>query len=159
MPKLPKNMVKRGKTVVYRCKVNGRSVRHALGSDYEAACRRLRSLKIDVTHAGPDTTVEAAAKLWLASYVATVRREKDRPLASQRVRDYLSPFLGHLLLRKLTRDQVRAYRLWLEKQKLLAQSVKHVLSDLRCLLNWCDDSGHDWTEDPCGSRKSCVLSN
>ena len=87
MPKLPKNMVKRGTTFVYRHKVNGRSVRVNLGTNYEDACRRLRSLKTNVTHAGPDVTVEAAAKLWLSSYVATARREKDQPLASQRVRE------------------------------------------------------------------------
>ena len=42
MPKLPKNMVKRGTTFVYRHKVNGRSVRENLGTNYEDACRRLR---------------------------------------------------------------------------------------------------------------------
>jgi integrase len=141
VPKLPKNLVKRGKTFVFRTKVAGRVVRVALGSDYEEACRRLRSLKHDVTQLQPSVTVEDAARRWLSGYVPTARREKDQRLAAQRVRDYLRPFLGHVLLRRLSSDQVRAYRLWLEKHELTPQSIKHVLSDLRCLLNWCEDSG------------------
>lgn len=141
MPKLPKNMVKRGKTYIYRCKVDGRSVRVALGRDYEEACRRLRSLKTDVTDLGADVTVEDAARRWLSGYVPTVRGEKDQRLAAQRVTDYLVPFLGHFLLRKLSGERVRTYRLWLEKTELSPQSVKHILSDCRCLLNWCEDSG------------------
>src|SRR5688500_359210 len=85
VPKLPKNMVKRGKTFVFRTKVAGRPVRVALGSDYEEACRRLRSLKHDVTLLLPSVTVEDAARRWLSGYVPTVRREKDQRLAAQRV--------------------------------------------------------------------------
>ena len=141
MPKRIRNLVKRGKTYVYRYKVNGRTVRRVLGDDYEEACRLLRSLKTDVTQPGPDVTVEDAARRWLTGYVPTVRREQDQRLAAQRVKDYLVRCLGCLLLRKLTGDHVRAYRLWLEKHKLSPQSVKHILSDLRCLLNWCEDVG------------------
>jgi integrase len=40
------------------------------------------------------------------------------------------------------REDVRAYRLHLERDTNLSiLSVSHVLSDLRCLLNWCMDSG------------------
>jgi integrase len=134
-------MVRRGKTYVYRHKVNGRSVRVALGDDYEEACRRLRSLKTDVTEPCPDVTVGEAARRWLSGYVPTVRGERDQRLAAQRARDYLDRCLGHFLLRKLTADHVRSYRLWLEKHELSPQSVKHVLSDLRCLLNWSEDVG------------------
>ncbi len=141
MPKRIRNLVKRGRTYVYRHKVNGRTVRRALGDDYEEACRLLRSLKTDVTEPGPDVTVEEAARRWLSGYVPTVRGERDQRLAGQRVKDYLVRCLGHLLLGKLTRDNIRGYRLWLEKRELSPQSVKHILSDLRCLLNWCEDSG------------------
>ena len=61
--------------------------------------------------------------------------------AEQRVRDYLVPFLGHFLLSKLSRENLRAYRLHLQKTHLSVQSVKHVLSDCRCFLNWCEDAG------------------
>ncbi len=141
MPKLPKNMVRRGKTYVYRAKQNGRTVRVSLGDNYEEACRRLRSLKSDVTPLGPEITLADAAQRWLSTYVSTARRERDRPLAAQRVRDYLVPALGHRLLHKLSREHIRGYRLWLEERELSPQTVKHVLSDLRCLLNWCDDAG------------------
>jgi integrase len=141
MPKRIRNLVKRGQTFVYRYKQNGRSVRVALGSDYEEACRRLRSLKTDVTHAHPDVTIEEAARRWLSGYVPTVRGERDQRLAAQRVRDYLARCLGHFLLRRLTGDHIRVYRLWLEKRKLSAQSVKHILSDCRCLLSWCEEAG------------------
>jgi integrase len=141
MPKLPKNMVKRGKAYVFRFKINGRSIRVALGSNYEEACRRLRSLKTDVASLEPDVTVAVAAARWLSRYVPTVRGERDQRLAAQRARDYLGPFLGCSLLRKLSRDHIRTYRMWLETRALAAQSVRHVLSDLRCMLNWCEDCG------------------
>jgi hypothetical protein len=70
---------------------------------------------------------------WLSGYLPTVRSVKDQKLAAQRVRD-LEPFLGHQLLGRLSGDDCRACRLWLEKRTLSAQSVKHVLSDLRSLL-------------------------
>lgn len=82
-----------------------------------------------------------AARRWLSSYVPTVRGERDQRLAKQRVRDYLNRFMGHTLLHRVTGEDVPAYRLWLEKRKLSTQTVKHILSDLRCFLNWCEDSG------------------
>ena len=152
MPKRIRNMVKRGQTYVYRYKLNGRSVRVNLGNDYGEACRRLRSLKTDVTQPGPQVTVEEAARRWLSGYVATGRGERDQRLAGQRVRDFLVPRLGHLLLRRISAEDIRGYLLWLLGRKkrskkrvlevpLSRQSVRHILSDLRCLLNWCEDSG------------------
>jgi integrase/recombinase XerC/integrase/recombinase XerD len=140
MPKLPKNMVKRGSSYYFRQMVNSRLVRVSLGPDYQEACRRLRSLKRDPIP--PDqVTVGEAARRWLSGYVPTVRRAKDVPLAAQRVRDYLLPSLGHVLLARLSAEDLRAYRLRLEKTRLSSQSVRHVLSDCRCLLNWCEDAG------------------
>jgi len=57
------------------------------------------------------------------------------------VRDYLEPSLGHVLLHRLKKDHLRSYRLRLEGTHLSRQSVRHVLSDLRCMLNWCEDTG------------------
>jgi len=54
---------------------------------------------------------------------------------------YLVPFLGHVLLHKLAKDDLRAYRIHLERTHLSPQSVRHVLSDARCLFNWCEDVG------------------
>lgn len=143
MPKLPKNMFKRGRSFYFRQMVNGRMRRVSLGNDYTEALCRLRSLKLDggVTPRSTATLGEVARR-WLSSYVPTVRSSsRDHRLAEQRLRDYLDPFLGHLLLSRITPEDVRAYRLHLQKQELSLQSVRHILSDLRCVLNWCHDSG------------------
>jgi len=140
MPKLPRNMVKIGRSFYFRRMVNGRVVKRSLGMDYQEAVNRLRSLKNDVPVAR--ISVEEAASQWLEGYIATVREPRGRKLAAQRVHSFLVPFMGHLLLSRLSREDVRAYRLWLEKKKTLsAQSVKHILSDCRCFLNWSEDRG------------------
>src|SRR5439155_11916762 len=123
-----------------RQKVAGRIVVRALGSDYDVARQRLRSLKQEDIPL-ENSTVSKAARRWLSVYVPTERRPEDHGLAAQRVRDYLEPFLGHVLLHKLKKDHLRSYRLYLENTHLSRQSVRHVLSDLRCLLNWCEDTG------------------
>jgi integrase len=140
MPKLPNNMVKRGRSFYFRKMVGGRVQRISLGSDYSEACRRLRSLKIEGVPPRSGT-VEQAARAWLASYVRTARQERDWPLAEQRVRDYLLPSLGNVLLQRLTKEHVRSYRIALERTGRSPQTIRHILSDLRCLLSWCADSG------------------
>jgi integrase len=143
MPKLPRNMVKRkGRPGYYFRKMYaGRVKLIALGNDREEACRQLRSLKSN----GPPRTeilVHDAALRWLDSYVAVHRGPRDQKLARRRVEMYLEPFLGHLQLYKVTRDDLRAYRLHLERLgHLKPQSVRHILADARCLLRWCEDSG------------------
>ncbi len=142
MPKLPRNMIKRkGKRgFFFRKVVAGRVVVRSLGIDYDEACRRLRSLKNeDVPFAS--ATVAEAARRWLSLYLPTARGEQDQRLAAQRVRDYLVPRLGYLPLHKLTADHLRSYRIQLEKSHLSLQSVRHVLADCRCFLNWCEDAG------------------
>jgi integrase len=111
----------------------------SLGNDYEAACSKLRSLKSEGL---PRTrlTVAEAGERWLESYVPTARSGKSVALARRRVEMYLVPFMGHMLLDRVQRDDLRAYRLHLEATHLSVQSVRHVLSDARCLLNWCEDS-------------------
>jgi integrase len=87
-------------------------------------------------------TVDAAAQRWLRAYVDLQRVGQGRRLAEQRVRDYLSPALGLTQLERVGRDDVRAYRLHLERDTHLSVlTVSHLLSDLRCLLNWAMDSG------------------
>ncbi len=143
MPKLPINMVKRsGRPGWYfRRMEGGKVVWRSLGTDYEEACSKLKKLKGRETARLPDLTVKKAAQMWLDSYIATNRREADRPLAAQRVRDYLSPALGHFLLERVSSEDLRRYRLKLERGHLSRQSVAHVLSDCRCFLRWCEDSG------------------
>jgi integrase len=119
----------------------GRVIWRSLGTEYEEACRTLKKLKSRETVRLPDLTVKKAAQTWLDTYIATNRREADRPLAAQRVRDYLVPALGQHLLERVSSEDLRRYRLKLEQGHLSKQSVAHVLSDCRCFLRWCHDAG------------------
>jgi integrase len=88
----------------------------------------------------PSITVEVAAARWLENYVQMRRRGIGPHLADQRIRDYLNVFMGHRSIDELTKQDVWKYRLWLERRtKLSALTVRHILSDLRCLLNWCEE--------------------
>jgi integrase len=50
-------------------------------------------------------------------------------------------FMGHMQANKVTKEDVRAYRLWMERDgKIKPATVKHILSDLRCLMNWAVDA-------------------
>ncbi len=136
MPKLPRNMVRKGRFYYFRRMVKGRLTRRSLGTNYELACQRLRSLKERIPSL---VTVEDTARQWLESYVPVHRQ--DPSLATQRVKDYLLPFMGHVILSNVSGDDCRAYLLWLKKKGRSLQTTRHVLSDLRCLLNWCEESG------------------
>src|SRR5215831_4881405 len=99
MPRLPRNLVKRGGAYYFREQVNGRVRRISLGKDRDIAIARLRSLKNGTTQQPvSEITVEEAATRWLSSYVSTAREPRGQTLAAQRVRDFLVPCLGHLLL-------------------------------------------------------------
>jgi len=153
MPKMPRNMFKRGRTYYFRQMVDGKRKKQSLGTDYEEACRRLRSLKREGASLLPSVSVEDAARRWLSSHVPNVRGERDVWLAEQRVRDYLIPFLGNFQLGRLRREHLEKYRQEVEKSSfplerkgnrerartapLSKQSVRHILSDLRAFLRWC----------------------
>jgi integrase len=90
---------------------------------------------------GPSLTIEEAAEKWIETYVQARRRGKGPDLARQRARDYLNRFLGGRALDELTKQDVWNYRIWLEKStKLSRLSIRHTLADLRCMLNWCEES-------------------
>jgi hypothetical protein len=138
MPKLPAGMFKRkGRPGYYlRLYRGGRERYLALGTDYEKAVEKAEAArKGEMPTKGERVTVGQAAERWLATYVRTQRTEQGQSISEQRVRDYLVPFMGHMLLERLNGEDVRAYRLWLERTtKLSLCSVWHVLSDCRCLL-------------------------
>jgi integrase/recombinase XerD len=145
MPRLPKGMFRRGSSFYVRL-YQGRKERWVnLGRDLEEARGQLKTIRKGDWQPASRLTVSEAATRWLDSYVATARNEKGQLLAEARVKQFLEPFLGYKLLHKVTGEDLRAYRLWLEKQgkrkRLSPQSVKHVLSDARCLLHWAEDVG------------------
>ena len=144
MPKLPKGMFRRaGRPGWYiRLYRGGRERWVSLGTDFAEACDKARAYAAGLSVAPKGVgTVGQAAERWVESYVRTQRNEKGRQQSAQRVRDYVEPFFGSGAER-VTREDVRSFRLWLETKTALSQtSVSHVLSDVRCLFNWCEDSG------------------
>ena len=145
MPKLPKGMFKRkGRPGWYMRLFRGGGERWvSLGDDFAKACDSARALGAGLTvDPRQEGSVSAACERWLESCIALGRNEKGQKLAAQRVRAYIEPFFGHMLVERVTREDVRSFRLWLESRfKLSAASVMHVLSDVRSLFNWCEDSG------------------
>jgi integrase len=125
---------------VYR---GGREKWVALGSEFVVACRRAREIRLGaVPLANSRLTVRQAGERWLETYVQTQRSPKGQKLTLHRFRKYLAPFFGHMLLERVTGEDVRAFRLNLERSTPLSvTSVWHLLSDVRCFLRWCEDAG------------------
>jgi integrase len=144
MPKLPRNMVRRPNRsgFYFRQKRLGRTVWIALGDDYTEACRQLRQLKDQGAQPVANWTVKDAAGEWFRTYVPNARSSYGVKQTAARIRLFLEPFLGHLLLHLLRRQDLRAYRIWLEGHGLSPTTVMHILSDARCLLNWAEDAGY-----------------
>jgi len=142
MPHLPKNMIHRkGRPGYWFQKwVGGRRVCRFLARDYEEAKAELRKIR---NSDAPlvSATVGEAVKRWLSSYIETSRNEKGRKLAAMRARKHLVPALGHYLVARLTPEHLRSYRLHLERKGMSVQTVSHLLSDVRCLLRWCEETG------------------
>ena len=123
MPKLPKGMFRRtGRPGWYMRLYRGGSERWvSLGTEYAEACDKARALAAGLTVAPSSTgTVAAACERWLVSYVRTQRSEKGQRITAQRVRDYIAPFLGHVPVDRLTREDVRGFRLHLESRTSLS---------------------------------------
>lgn len=90
---------------------------------------------------GSDEPVRQVAARWLRIYVATARSAKNVGMAAQRARDYLDPFMGGMPLAAVRPDTVRQYRLYLHERGLAPRSVRHLLTDLRCMLGWAEENG------------------
>ena len=125
MPKLPRNLVRRSGRpgYYYRRKSNGKVTWLALGTDYENACRRLRSLKSEEVPSASAVTVLELAKLWMETYAPAARNAKGVTLATRRVELHLKPMLGHFLAGRVKPDDLRRYRLQLERSGLLSQQT------------------------------------
>lgn len=145
--RLPRGLILHRGQYVYRDQRDGRNVWVRLGDDYDTALLRCAELRQNAsTFSG---NVALAAETWLARYVATRRNARNGAMARIRVEHYLVPFLGSKQLAKVTGDDIREYRLWLEHpdrrggtgKKISASTVGHVLSDLRCILSWATAEG------------------
>ena len=82
-----------------------------------------------------------ASEMWLASYVRNARNEKGQRLAQVRAGKYLLPFMGSRLVGKVSGEDLRGYRVWLEGRGISIQTVFHLLADAGCLFAWAEDSG------------------
>jgi integrase len=112
----------------------------SLGRDRDEACRKFREIRRGKAPAGR-VSVEEAAGQWLEGYVRTQRNERGAELAGRRVAMYLVPYFQYRPLASVTAEDLRHYRLHLERQSLAPQSVAHLLSDARCFFNWCESAG------------------
>lgn len=140
MPKPPRGTFRRGEVWYVRLRDHGRDKWVSLGRDFEEACRRFYQVKRRAPKR-ERLTVAVAAQRWLDTYVQTARNPKGAHLAQTRVKMYLAEYLGPKLMSWVSKDDLRRYRLWLEKRPISSQTVSHVLSDARCMFRWCEDSG------------------
>lgn len=143
--RLPKGLRKtEGGTFYVRVRRGHRDRRVAFGRDEEIARRLYRDWLYRQAGCRDQTrtTLSALADQWLAVYVATARNAAGQKLADARVKRYLDPAIGWKIAARVTADDLRSYRLWLEGQGISAQTVAHVLSDARCLLGWAFDEGY-----------------
>ena len=92
-------------------------------------------------------TVSGLAALWAKVYLPVSRNPKGVRLAKKRMEHYVLPFMGSMQLGRVTKDTVRQYRAHLEGMRdkegervLSDLTVKHLLSDLRCMFRWAEDS-------------------
>jgi len=140
MPRPPKGMFKRGPVWYTRVWCQGRDHWVSLSRDFDKACGKLKKIRSDGTPLSR-MRVKEAVERWLATYIRTARNPQNRKLAKDRAEQYLIPRIGHMFVDKLTADDVRLYRVALEDTHLSVQTVVHLLSDLRCFFNWCEDTG------------------
>lgn len=137
MPRLPKGMFKRGASYYARLREHYRDRWISLGRNRDQASRRYRELKTGWRPVSRLTVEEASGK-WLETYVATRRNDKGVELARRRVALHLVPYFKYKPLAAVTPDDLRRYRLQLEKKPISSQTVAHLLSDARCLFRWCE---------------------
>ena len=142
MPRLPKGMYQKGGAYYTRKWLGGKDRWIALGREYVDACRSLRELRAGDRQIPSQATVAAVASRWLEMYVATARTPANQKKAHARVRKYLDPHLGVKPVARVTKDDLRTYRIWLEGRGISVQTVKHILADARCMFRWAEDSGY-----------------
>src|SRR5262245_39391136 len=131
--KLPKGMFRRGRSFYVRLFAGGQDRWIGLGRDLVGARERLAKLRAGEP-IKPRITMADASERWLEHYVRTARNPKGQRLARSRVRRYLVPLLGGKLLGEVNPDDLRAYRVALERRDLAPQTVAHILTDVRSLF-------------------------
>lgn len=141
MPRVPKGMFKRkGRGWYTRIHAGGKDRWVALGKDLGAAKTKFHQARA-APMIPPKATVAQLSRKWLETYIPTARSAYGQGQAASLVRRFLDVYFGPKLVSKVTADDLREYRLWAESKRLSPASVRHVLGDARCFLNWCEDCG------------------
>ena len=149
MPRLPKNIVKRSNGRFYfRMEHQGRCYYRSLGTRLDEAKRQAQMLKQDILgdlRGGESihqpVTVDMFGSRWLSEYISQRRNEKGVLLATQRFQDYVSTVVGKLTLPEVRTPHIRAVGGFCKEVGLSSQTVRHVLSDLKCLLRYGAECG------------------
>ncbi len=141
MPKLPAGMFKRGPCYYARIYRGGRERRTSLGRDFNRAVLQLHKLRAGVAVRDSTATVSSMGKRWLEMDVQTRRTRTGILEAESRFTRLLDRFLGPMAIDAVRPDDLRAYRIWIERQKAYKpETVRHHLADARRFFNWLADS-------------------
>lgn len=153
MPTRPRGLVQRDNDVWYdrRPGRNGRDVWRSLRTtDYDTALQRFKTTNPGAWEDAPRGSIAEVGASWIENVLPTQRNPKNVAMARTRWKRYMDRFLGHVPAHKLTGDDVRAFRLWLDKQKkgkkknakpLRPLTVLHILQDLGACLAWAAEEG------------------
>jgi integrase len=146
MSKLPKGMVKKGHRYYLRIREvkEGRKTERtiALGNDLPLARVQYMRLRRRQEDWRGQPTVEEFSKRWITDYVTPMRPGKKGPrLAEQRLRDYVLPVIGSMVVGQVTEADFMTVRARLEKTELAPLTVRHILSDGGCLFRFAVAAG------------------
>lgn len=83
--------------------------------------------------------VDDIAIQWLREYISNRRNEKGRQLTKRRYELYVGPVLGQMEIAAVRAEHLRRLRTELERTELSAQTIRHILSDARCLFNYASN--------------------
>lgn len=141
MPKVPKGMFRReGRGWYCRVFTDGRERWVALGKDLPVAIRKFHQARGRPKAAVRITVADLAAE-WLKTYVQNARSPYNVKQTQSKVTRFLNAFLGPKQAAKVGSEDIRRYRIWVEKHALTSTSVHHILADARCLFRWAEDCG------------------
>jgi len=146
MPKLPRNVRRRGKRYEYRARANGRNIIRDLGEDPQEMRRlaRLAEEEMRGLRAKPcprtkrrqaeSTVAQFGEQEWLPRYIKRKRNSKGQQIAKSRFQTYIVPCIGHMALTEVTLGDLEVLDASLKEATLTPQTVRHVMSDVRCMF-------------------------
>jgi integrase len=140
MSRLPKDMIRKGSCYYLRLRQMKGGVRHEttvpLGNQFDLARTRYdRERRIREEWRDQPTVAEFSER-WLKDYVGPMRTGKGPALAKQRMRDFVLPLIGKQLIPEVSEADLMALRAHLDRSGKAVLTVRHILSDVRCLFRF-----------------------